>query len=133
MINLQLVWNIIRKLQRGSLFFITRLILVGIWSESLPKCGSTIIKFFLGTVLTTFRVNALSKISFICICQRNKWATIFIQNTFEYIYFMIEDGLNITWITSKSCIFLTWIMTCIHLLIFPPKVNCNIVLVFNFL
>ena len=62
LINLHLLWNTIRKLQWGSLFFIARLILVWIWSESLPKYGSTIINSFLDTVLTTrFCVNTLSK------------------------------------------------------------------------
>ena len=54
LINLHLLWNTIRKLQWGSLFFITRIILVRIWSESLPKYDSTIINSFLGTVLTRY-------------------------------------------------------------------------------
>ena len=50
---LRLVWKTNRILQYGSLFFITRLILVDIWRDNLPKYGKAITKFFLGTVLTT--------------------------------------------------------------------------------
>ena len=48
LINLHLVWNITRKLHwgRGRVFVITRLILVRVRSEGLPKCGNTIIKSF---------------------------------------------------------------------------------------
>ena len=61
--NLHLLLNTIQKLQWESLLFITQLILVRIWSESLPKYGITIIKSFLGTVLATiFYVNTLHKI-----------------------------------------------------------------------
>ena len=54
-------------IQWGSLFFITRLILVRIWSECLPKHGSTIIKSFLDTVLaTTLCVHNLKNVLYIC-------------------------------------------------------------------
>ena len=87
LINFHLLWNTIRKLQWGSLFFITRLILVRIWSESLPKYGSTIIKSFLGTVFTTtFCVNNLPK-SFV---NEVTWVTFFMQDSFHYIYFVME-------------------------------------------
>ena len=73
LINLHLLWNTIRKFQWGSLFFITLLILVWIWRESLPKYGSTIIKSFLGTVLTTtFCVNTLSKNVFIHLSTKSR-------------------------------------------------------------
>ena len=36
-----------------GVFFIMQLILVRIWRDSLPKYGRAIIKFFIGTVLTT--------------------------------------------------------------------------------
>ena len=48
-----LVWKTNRILQYGSLFFIMQLILARIWRENLPKYGTAITKFFLGTVLTT--------------------------------------------------------------------------------
>ena len=55
-------WSTCKFIFWGSLFFITRLILVGIWSENLPRYGSTIIKSIFGTVLTTtFCVDTLSK------------------------------------------------------------------------
>ena len=52
---LQLVWKTNRILQYGSLFLITRLILLRYWRDNLPKYGRAIAitKFFLGTVLTT--------------------------------------------------------------------------------
>ena len=65
LISLHLVWNKIQKLQWGSLFFITPVMLVGIWSESLPKHGSTIIKSFLGIVLSTL-ILFLKIILYIC-------------------------------------------------------------------
>ena len=65
LISLHLVWNKIQKLQWGSLFFITSVMLVGIWSESLPKHGSTIIKSFLGIVLSTL-ILFLKIILYIC-------------------------------------------------------------------
>ena len=50
---LHLVWKTNRILQYGSLFFIMQLILVRIWRDNLSKYGRAIIKFFIGTVLTT--------------------------------------------------------------------------------
>ena len=50
---LHLLWKTNRILQYGSLFFIMQLILARIWRENLPKYGTAITKFFLGTVLTT--------------------------------------------------------------------------------
>ena len=59
---LHLVWKTNQILQYGSLFFRMRLILVCIWRQNLPKYGRAIIKFFLGTVLTTgFSASILSK------------------------------------------------------------------------
>ena len=50
---LHLVWKINQILHYESLFFIMQLLLVRIWRDNLPKYGRAIIKFFLGTVLTT--------------------------------------------------------------------------------
>ena len=50
---LHLLWKTNRILLYGSLFFITRLILVDIWRDNLPKYGRAIAKFFSGNVLTT--------------------------------------------------------------------------------
>ena len=89
LINLHLAWKIIRKLQSGSLFFITRLILVRIWSENLPKYGSTIIKPFLVTVVTTiFGVGTLPKNS----CQRSHVGKYFPAKYF--LIYLFHDGTS---------------------------------------
>ena len=106
LINLHLLWNAIRKLQWGSLFFITQLILVWIWSESLLKYGSTIIKSFLGTVLTkTFCVNTLSKF-FLYICQRSHVSNYFYTRYFSIYLFHdeISQNLNTNWSVETTVI-----------------------------
>ena len=90
LISLHLLWNTIWKLQWGSLLFITWLILVQIWSESLPKYGSTIIKSFLGTVLKQLSALILCLKIFYTFVNKVTWVTISIQDTFQYIYFMTE-------------------------------------------
>ena len=93
MIKLNLVWNTIQKFQWDILFFITRLILARICGESLPEYGSTIIKSFLGTVLTTtFRVNTLSKNYLIHLSTKSRGASIFIQDTITYLF---HDGISL--------------------------------------
>ena len=88
-INLHLVSNTIQKLQCGVLSFVTRLILVRIWSKSLPKYGSAIKQSFLGTVLTIVFGVKLQKL-FYTFFSKVMWVTNFIQNTFQYIYFMMK-------------------------------------------
>ena len=68
---------------------------MGVWSESLRKYGSTIIKSFLGTTLTTiFGVNTLSKHSVI-ICQ---WSHSYQWGNFLYakyfLIYLIPDGIS---------------------------------------
>ena len=61
------------KIAVGEFIFITRFIIVRIWSESLPRYGSTIINSFLSAVLTTnFRVNTLSKNYFIHLSTKSR-------------------------------------------------------------
>ena len=109
-INLHLIWNTIWRLQWGSLFFITWLILVRIWisqmyfahtpylsvfSPNAGKCGpeknpyldtfhavSNIIKSFLGIVLTTILALMLCPKILSWICQHVTWVTAFMQNYF---------------------------------------------------
>ena len=106
LISLHLLWNTIWKLQWGSLLFITWLILVQIWSESLPKYGSTIIKSLLGTVLATiFCVNTLSKF-FLCICQRSHVGNYFYTKYLSIYLFhdRVSQNLNTNWSTGTTVI-----------------------------
>ena len=65
---------------------------MGVWSESLRKYGSTIIKSFLGTTLTTiFGVNTLSENSVI-ICQSSHIGN-FLYAKYFLIY-LIPDGIS---------------------------------------
>ena len=72
-INLHLILNTIWRFQYGGLIVITWLILVQIWSESLPKYGSNIIKYFLCIVIATILgVNNMSKNPFIHLSTKSR-------------------------------------------------------------
>ena len=77
LINLHLIWNTIRRLKKGSLFFVTRLI---------------IIKSFLGTALTTvFGVNTRSKNSFMHLSACH------VGNSFYtrcFLIYLFHDGIS---------------------------------------
>ena len=92
LISLHLLWNTIWKLQWGSLLFITWLILVQIWSESLPKYGSTIIKSFLGTVLKQLSALMLCLKNFLYICQQSHVGNYF-YTRYLSIY-LFHDGIS---------------------------------------
>ena len=90
----------------GEVFFITRLSLVWIWSENLPKYGSTIIKSCLGTVLTTTCcVNTLSK-TFLYICQRSYLGNYFYTRYLSIYLFQdgISQNLNTHWSIGTTVI-----------------------------
>ena len=70
---LHLVWKTNGVLQYGSLFFITRLILVPIWRDNLPKYGRAITKSFLGTALITgFGASIFSKIYLMYLSRKSR-------------------------------------------------------------
>ena len=92
----------------GRLFFITRLILVRIWSKGLPRYRSTIIKSIWGTVLTTtFCLNTLPKSFFFFICQRSHMGKYFYYTRYFSIY-LFHDGVsqntNTNWSIGTSVI-----------------------------
>ena len=82
LIEFHLVWNTIRRLQKGNLFFMTRLVLVQLPSDSLPKYGSTTIRFFLDTVLQQFLALILCPKIVLCIYQRSQVGNYFYARHF---------------------------------------------------
>ena len=65
---LHLVWKTNRE------FIFQYAILVRIWRDNFPKYGGAVIKFFLGTVLTTgFGASVLSKDSLMYLSTKSRW------------------------------------------------------------
>ena len=59
-------------------------------APGLPKYGSTIIKSFLGTEVTIIFDTYTLQEFFHTFVNKVTWITIFMQNTFKYIFFMME-------------------------------------------